>query len=673
MKKIVYSNILKIFAVIAFIFNIAFGVYICVDGIVACIKEDDFIYEFETDFSESRTLTGLLTGPFGAISDACYRYDRLPDNENKTDIVFTQFIEQELSEIYRKDKLNYYIEWNGTVFTNCNASDGQSLANGDFYSYMERNIAGSVSADISPLNQYNMWLIDSFYDLDEYGSFVISVNVKSDYIDECSQLWARQAKVVSTTFINTLFCVIVALIAYVYLLCVCGKNKNGERLSLWVDNVWTEIHLAFIIGVVVGIAALLMIAVEELFYNNTVFDLYLLEPILIIAVILACSVFLTSSLSVIRNIKAKKFLDSTLVVIIMRFIVKITVKVLKWIFDHLKLFFVALISLFSKKSGLILISALSVYSFVIFLFGIFTYEMPVFILSAGIIFLLAAFFVGYKSKDIDEIKKGVAMIRNGNVSYKIPNLKSVDMDILANNINDIGRGLEESVKAQLKSERMKTELITNVSHDLKTPITSIINYSELLLKSEGLSEEARDYVNVISKKGERLKKLTQDLFDISKAQSGNENIIVEKIDLSVLIEQSLAENESDMKNSGLTFCVNTQKDLFINADGRKISRAVNNLINNIIKYSLKNTRVFISASEKGDHVIAEFKNISSYPMNFSAEEIVGRFVRGDESRTTDGNGLGLAIAKSYTELCGGSFEIVVDGDMFKAIMKFKRY
>jgi signal transduction histidine kinase len=247
------------------------------------------------------------------------------------------------------------------------------------------------------------------------------------------------------------------------------------------------------------------------------------------------------------------------------------------------------------------------------------------------------------------------------------------MDILAKNINDIGKGLDESVKAQVKSEKMKTELITNVSHDLKTPITSIINYAELLLKSDGLSTEAKDYVSVISQKGERLKKLTQDLFDISKAQSGNENIVLEKINLAVLIEQSVAENEADIQNSGIPFCVNTQKNLFINADGRKISRVVNNLINNILKYSLKNTRAFISAYEKDEFIIAEFKNISSYPMNFNAEDIVGRFVRGDESRTTDGNGLGLAIAKSYTEICGGKFEIVVDGDMFKAIMRFSKY
>ena len=220
---------------------------------------------------------------------------------------------------------------------------------------------------------------------------------------------------------------------------------------------------------------------------------------------------------------------------------------------------------------------------------------------------------------------------------------------------------------------MKAELITNVSHDLKTPITSIISYTELLSKVEGLPEEAKDYVAVIAKKSDRLNKLTQDLFDISKVQSGNDDVILEILDVSLLINQTLGEHDSEIQSSELPFCVNTPKELFISADGRKMSRVVSNLISNILKYTMKNTRVFITAAEKDGMIVMEFKNISAYPLNFDVEEITQRFVRGDESRTAEGNGLGLAIAKSYTEICNGSFDIVVDGDMFKAILKFKKY
>lgn len=183
----------------------------------------------------------------------------------------------------------------------------------------------------------------------------------------------------------------------------------------------------------------------------------------------------------------------------------------------------------------------------------------------------------------------------------------------------------------------------------------------------------KDYARIIAKKSDRLKILTQDLFDISKVQSGNESVVSEKLDVSLLINQLLGEHDNEIKQSGLTFCVNTCKELYIFADGRKMSRVISNLVNNILKYTMKNTRVFITLYEEKGDVVMEFKNIASYPMDFSAEEITGRFVRGDESRTQEGNGLGLAIAKSYTEICNGIFNIVLDGDMFKAILKFKKY
>ncbi|MBQ7900790.1 MAG: HAMP domain-containing histidine kinase, partial [Clostridia bacterium] len=254
---------------------------------------------------------------------------------------------------------------------------------------------------------------------------------------------------------------------------------------------------------------------------------------------------------------------------------------------------------------------------------------------------------------------------------KIPELKSHDMKMLASDVNDIAKGLDESVAAKLKAERLKTDLITNVSHDLKTPLTSIINYTELLSKVDGLPEEARDYLQIIAQKSDRLKNLTQDLFDISKVQSGNESIVLEKLDIGLLINQSLGEHDSEIRKSELKFCVDAAKGLYVCADGRKMSRVISNLLNNILKYTMKNTRVFITAAEKGNEVVLEFKNIASYPMEFDADEITGRFVRGDESRTAEGNGLGLAIAKSYTEACGGRFEIIIDGDMFKAIIRFE--
>ena len=150
-------------------------------------------------------------------------------------------------------------------------------------------------------------------------------------------------------------------------------------------------------------------------------------------------------------------------------------------------------------------------------------------------------------------------------------------------------------------------------------------------------------------------------------------MVLEKLDVELLIQQALAEQDNEIQASGLPFCVDAPKELYIAADGRKMSRVLHNLIGNILKYTMKNTRVFITAREQDETVIIELKNISAYPINFSAEEITQRFVRGDDARSTEGNGLGLAISKSYTEVCGGSFEVVTDGDLFKAILQFGKY
>ena len=200
----------------------------------------------------------------------------------------------------------------------------------------------------------------------------------------------------------------------------------------------------------------------------------------------------------------------------------------------------------------------------------------------------------------------------------------------------------------------------------------MISYTELLSQVEGLPDEAQDYIKIIASKSDRLKKLTQDLFDISKVQSGSENITLEKLDAALLVEQSLAEHESEINASSLNFIVNTEKELFFMADGKKMSRVTGNLIENILKYSMSGTRVFISARELDGRVVMEFKNMASYLMEFDPEGIVGRFVRGDEARSTEGSGLGLAIAKSYVEACGGSFSIIVDGDLFQVNVSFEK-
>lgn len=682
MKKIIYSNYTKFIAVVLFITSIVLGALTVTNGIAEYGNEKEVIYRFENDFSEARHFSHLLNAPESAIFNAYHNF-YLVDGETETVdkerplIVNGETIEQnikkKLDDLYCADKINYYVKWNDTVFTNCGASSEQELMTAEFYRLATRDEKGNNEIVSSQNRYYSYPLLDELSLYDKTTSIVVCTSIKEEYANECKVIWDRQSTIINETFTSTIIYVIFALILFIYLLCVCGKNKDGEHKSMWLDNIWTEVHLVAMGGIGFGAVVLCVILLDEFYTGH--FPLNMMNMVVGISAAITSAVVITSLLSIIRNIKCKRFVESSIIVRVIRWCFKIFVKVLVWLRNGFVGYRNLLFKTLSKKTGVILISMLFAYTALIGLFGIFTLEAGnLFWIFVGIaLFGFASFFIAHRSKDIDEIKKGVSEVRNGNVAYKIPELKSEDMKALATNINDIAKGLDESVSAKVKAERMKTELITNVSHDLKTPLTSIISYTELLANVEGLPEEAKDYAQIIANKSDRLKTLTQDLFDISKVQSGNESVVLEKLDVSLLINQSLGEHDNEIKKSELPFCVNAPKELYISADGRKMSRVISNLISNILKYTMKNTRVFISAYEENGEVIMEFKNIASYPMDFNAEEIVGRFVRGDESRTQEGNGLGLAIAKSYTEICNGKFEIVLDGDMFKAILKFRKY
>lgn len=284
-----------------------------------------------------------------------------------------------------------------------------------------------------------------------------------------------------------------------------------------------------------------------------------------------------------------------------------------------------------------------------------------------------AYYVLKKLWYLSYIMDGTQRIKNGDIHHKLKLIGEDNFTTLADNINNIRDGLDKAIDSQLKSERMKSELITNVSHDLKTPLTSIINYVELIKKEENISPEyLKDYVNVLDSKSKRLKILIEDLFEASKASSGNIELNMEKIDLTQLLRQSIGEMEEKLSEAKLDLKVNLPEEkAYIRADGRRLYRVLENLLNNISKYSLTNTRVYIDIVKDDNKVKLIMKNISSYELNFDPDEIMERFKRADESRNTDGSGLGLAIARDLVNLQGGSFNIDIDGDLFKSIVEFE--
>lgn len=273
---------------------------------------------------------------------------------------------------------------------------------------------------------------------------------------------------------------------------------------------------------------------------------------------------------------------------------------------------------------------------------------------------------------LDKIMVGAKSAAEGKLTYKIEEKGRGHLRELAHDINNIKEGLKKSVENEMKSENMKTELITNVSHDLKTPLTSIINYIDLLKREEIEPESARDYVNVLDKKSQRLKVLIEDLFEASKAASGAMELNISKIDIGQLLKQALGENDERFKDSNLEVKLNIPDEkIFINGDGKRLYRVFENLLSNIVKYSLSNTRVYIDMFKEENEVTIVMKNISAYELSFDTKEITNRFKRGDSSRSTEGSGLGLAIAKSIVELHNGSFKVEADGDLFKSIIKLK--
>jgi signal transduction histidine kinase len=273
---------------------------------------------------------------------------------------------------------------------------------------------------------------------------------------------------------------------------------------------------------------------------------------------------------------------------------------------------------------------------------------------------------------IGKLQKSAKEMACGNLDYRtdLSYMPKILRDH-GENLNNIGEGLKTALSEQIKSEHMKAELITNVSHDIKTPLTSIVNYVGLL-KRDGLdSEAAYEYLDVLERQSAKLKKLTEDLIDASKASSGCIKVNAERMDVNVLLAQASGEYEGKFEQKELVPVLSLcEENPYIFADGGLVWRVFDNLFNNICKYSQKNTRVYLKTEMRGKKVAISFSNISEAQLDISSDELMERFVRGDASRNTEGSGLGLSIARSLVELQSGTFDIKIDGDLFKVEIVF---
>ena len=304
------------------------------------------------------------------------------------------------------------------------------------------------------------------------------------------------------------------------------------------------------------------------------------------------------------------------------------------------------------------------------MFSTMSYYAPEKMLIPMIFFGIFIYYILMKNiNEVARISRESSEIVKGNYKKNIEK-KGGLYDGIVDNFNNIGENLDLAIEDAVKSERLKTELITNVSHDLKTPLTSIINYSDLLSKDDNTEDEVKEYSKIINEKSNKLKVLIEDLFEVSKATSNNIELDRQELDFNSLVQQSIGEWEDKIKENNIEIISNLPEDkLMLNIDGQKFSRVLDNLFSNISKYALENSRVYVDLLEE-DGVKLTIKNISKYPLNISAEELMERFTRGEKSRTTSGSGLGLSIASSFVRAHGASFDIEIDGDLFKITIEF---
>ncbi len=639
MKKIFYSTYTKIAISILCVVSILSAVSIGLHGIRKWDEYNSEVYLFESRFEDSYFLSNVVNSTSYDMYIAATRYINDKTLNPKT------YLDNNIDS----NHMDYYLSIDGKEFTNTKDK------NQDHPYYYQLTI--HKDGKIEEMN--HPYIHGIYIDVSEIENHHIEMylGLKQEYITTCESIWNEQKAFLNGTILNITYWGLAALACLIYLFIVVGKDEKGNKKTHAIDRMFIEVNLVMI-ATIIGCGILVIhLFIKEYVHGDFPFEL--LHRFTCITVMILVSVLLTLVLSLVRNLKNRTFFSHSLTFII-----------LKKVIDVMKTFINECKTILSNHMSLAVAVILFVYTGIIGLLGHESYYDEFYVIVGIILFLIVSYGVMNYLVSLNRIKEGVNKIRNGELDYKIDKIKYKDLDMLKDGINDISSGLQASVNKTLKAERMKTELITNVSHDLKTPLTSIISYTTLLSNVENLPEEAKDYIAIIDKKSQRLKSLTQDLFDISKVQSGNEEIVLETLNVETLLSQSLAEYEKELEN--FIVCTKIEENLHILSDGRKMSRVINNLLINISKYTLPHTRVFIDAYSQNDKVIIEMKNISNYPLDFDKEEIMQRFKRGDESRSEEGHGLGLAIVKSYVEVTGGTFDITLDGDMFKTVIMYNK-
>ena len=507
--------------------------------------------------------------------------------------------------------------------------------------------------------------IDQSFDTKDFV-FAVSVDTKfsvADSMADEAENYETYSKLMFPMLAGAIFGSVLWLIGMVWLTVTAGRRPEDEEIHLnGFDRWYTEIAAGTVIGIWLAgtIISGTLIANSSLGYSHVV--------VTVIVICLICGTytmawFLIGYLSLVRRIKAGTLWKNSLIRTVLKWIGKCSGKLAD--------FARAFSRNTAEKIKVLLVGGAFLFLQFLIIGCVFS-GAGVFLLALMAVDVAVMIFAIRKADGLDLIMDGLKKISDGELQYKIKtDTLTGKQKVMAEYINNIGSGLDAAVENSLKKERMQTELITNVSHDLKTPLTSIINYVDLMKRENPTDPKIQEYLRILDEKSQRLKVLTEDVVEASKASTGNIKLEMNDIDFVEMVQQVIGEFEEKFQEKNLTMMVHfTDEPSIIYADGQRMWRVLENVFGNVVKYAMEGTRVYAEISNRNKKVTFSLKNISAQPLNISADELTERFIRGDVARNTEGSGLGLSIAKSLTELQGGEFKLYLDGDLFKVMITF---
>ena len=529
-------------------------------------------------------------------------------------------------------------------------------------SYLDDNYTLNVLTDAGEETSY--WVISSFDEsifhngYEKTGLLQLGIDALNNNINRApfsNALLIQAYRFRVSVFVIMLISFFIMLGSFVFLMAAAGHRKGSEEIvETFVDRIPFDIAS----GIVLLVEVVLLVICGSTYASASM--QLTIGMVCVVGFCMGC-LLLWYFLSISVRIKKKKLIRNTVCYKVLHKIYSILTE----LFTHVSVLWktVLAMAIFSLVELVMIGLGIITGDAVIAVFGLFCLKAVVYIMILCKIVLLNQLHVGSQK------------LADGDLKYQINTAKMTGMiKQHADNLNSIGIGMTKAVDERMRSERMKTELITNVSHDIKTPLTSIINYVDLLQKEELHNEKADGYLEILERQSSKLKKLIEDLVEASKASSGCLPVHLEKIDIGVLLMQAAGEFEDKLKNADLELIMTKpDKAVLTMADGRHLWRVIDNLMNNICKYSQPGSRVYLNLEEDEIQVRMVFRNVSRYQLNITSEELMERFVRGDKSRNTDGHGLGLSIAKSLMELMDGQLKVLIDGDLFKVIVTIQNH